>query len=157
METQRFVIPYGHWKRQVLVGFPVIIFFAVLVGWMTDTKVWPFYFFIGLLALGFSLFGETVIDSPRSRVIRRWSLLKVIPVKHKLYPLSNFSSIGTRFQDDAEDNRTWYVYLSIKEGGRLDVRWFGYSKQLPPEAFQLETKLAEATGLPIKNQNRSVS
>lgn len=152
MEATRLVIPYGHWNRQVLLGFPVLVFLAVLVGLMTDTHVWPFYIFIGLFAFAFSLYGETVVDSTESKVIRGWSMLKIIPVRRRLYPFSKFSSIGTRFYDDADDHRTWHVYLGMKAGGRLDVRWFGYSKQLPAEAAALEAQLAKAIGLPIKNE-----
>lgn len=48
----------------------------------------------------------------------------------------------------------WFVRLTTKSGQHLNIKWFGYSAQLPPEAFNLQTQLSEITGLPIKNEIR---
>jgi hypothetical protein len=46
----------------------------------------------------------------------------------------------------------WHVHLQKKSGGRLEIKWFGYAQALPTEALNLQTRLSDMTGLPIRNE-----
>src|ERR1043165_1599480 len=98
MEVSRLVVPYGFWKRQVLLGLPVMALLTVFVWNIAHKEGWPFYLVMLVFALLLSIFGETEIDQPHSVIIRRWSLFKIIPLRWKQYTVSDFASVGARFK-----------------------------------------------------------
>jgi hypothetical protein len=149
MEASHLVIPHGIWKRQIL-GISFFVLMGI-IAWITGGNTWPVYLVLLLFVLLLSFVGETEIDQSKAQIIRRWSFWKIFPLRHRHYLISDFASIGARFKDDGDGDRLWFVQLQTKTGKRLEIKWFGPAKELPVEAFNLQTKLADVTGLPIKN------
>ncbi len=154
MDTNCLRVPFGLGWRAFLIVSAFCAGLGMFFWKLAGSHGWPAYALLSSFVLLASVFGETEIDVAHRVAVQRWRLWNLLPLWWKRQSLSEFSFINVICREDPEQNRLWLVRLSTPTGQHLTVRWFGYASELPAEAFHLQIRLAELTGLPIRNELR---
>jgi hypothetical protein len=141
-------IQFGHWRRQLLARSAVLSM-AGFVAHRFGAGAWPLYGMFLLFAALLSLFIVTEFNPIRRTVRRSWSLLGVIPIFSRVWPMDDFSGIRLVLKEGTDNQRMWWIALRRSAGRELQIQWYEDTKLMGTQALVLARSLADVTGLRI--------